>query len=104
MFLFSAWCPVRLSFLVRNVQLVEADEATLSAYRLSRAPASSRSEAKESSLLAGRDVIYFIDNDSAMFACIKGFSDVSSSADMLRAIAKCNLDLQARSRFARVPI
>ncbi len=38
-----------------------------------------------------------------MFACIKGFSDVSSSADMLRRIAERDLNLQSRSWFARVP-
>ncbi len=38
-----------------------------------------------------------------MFACIKGFSDVASSLDMLRGIAECDLEQQTRSWYARVP-
>jgi hypothetical protein len=53
--------------------------------------------------LRHRNVVFYIDNDSAMFGCIKGLSPVEFSAEILRNIGEADLLSQARSWYARVP-
>ena len=52
--------------------------------------------------LAGRRVIFFIDNDSARFALIRMFSPVSASRDILWQVAHVDMMSRAASWYARV--
>ena len=53
--------------------------------------------------LRHRNVVFYIDNDSAMFGCIKGLSPVEFSAAILRNIGEADLVSQSKSWYARVP-
>ena len=53
--------------------------------------------------LRDRDVIYWIDNESAKQAMIKGYSPVIASCRILGAAAESEILLQTRAWYARVP-
>lgn len=55
------------------------------------------------SLLAGRKVVYYIDNLPAMRALIKGTSSDPHWRDVLRKFEEAEMDAQSFSWFARVP-
>eukprot|EP00971_Amphidinium_carterae_P042542 836427-Amphidinium_carterae.1 len=47
--------------------------------------------------LRGRKVFFFVDNDAARYACIRGWSEAVGSNQMIRALAV--LDARAPSLF-----
>eukprot|EP00973_Karenia_brevis_P022592 3109599-Karenia_brevis.AAC.1 len=52
--------------------------------------------------LAGRRVLFFIDNDSARFALIKQYSPVVQSAEILWKMAEVDAELRCWPWYARV--
>ena len=52
--------------------------------------------------LAGLPAIYFVDNDSARFACIKRHSDVPASMKLLYAISSVDLLIEGVAWYERV--
>ena len=50
-----------------------------------------------------RRVIYFVDNDSVRHACIRLYSPIEASSNILWAIAQQDAQAQASSWYARVP-
>ena len=53
--------------------------------------------------LLGRRVLVFLDNESAKCACIKGWSAVESSNDILRAIGLVDAAYPSWTWYSRVP-
>ena len=55
------------------------------------------------SILAGRRVIYFIDNDSARLACIKSYSPVLSSLNLIMQGLAWDSKFESSAWYGRVP-
>ena len=53
--------------------------------------------------IRGRDVLWFIDNDSARHALVKGYSPVLQSCEILSRAAEADAGLGVRNWYARVP-
>jgi hypothetical protein len=55
------------------------------------------------SLMAGRKIICFVDNDSAKDALVKSYSPMLSSFELLRTNAELDLELLCFNWYSRVP-
>ena len=49
------------------------------------------------------DVLFFVDNFSALDALVKGYSDAVGSRDILRALAEHEMECPTNSWYTRVP-
>jgi hypothetical protein len=56
-----------------------------------------------SEYIAGKKVIYFIDNDSARGALVKGYSPILASLDLVMQCARGDASARSASWYARVP-
>eukprot|EP00435_Cladocopium_sp_Y103_P030657 s5118_g7.t1 len=55
------------------------------------------------SLLSGRSVIWFLDNESARSALVRCFSPILDNFCLLQLNARLDTDMQSRNWYARVP-
>ena len=56
-----------------------------------------------SSIIRGRSILWFIDNNSALSALIREYSPVLENYSLLKMNARCDVQLQCLNWYSRVP-